>query len=244
MSGQYIVIIDNSQLGGSAYCYVYTALGELPAFLIGWSLLFEYHLAVTLSAKTLIQYMDSVSNGTVRSAFTLSLTYNSNDSIFLDVPSALLVLTLGFVLNRNLKSSCLYNNIFVFICLLVIGGIVLSSAYEADAENWTSGPGFFPNGIVGLNLIAPTPTTVSLWYAVHAFAANLLHLVRYSSDRVFVYMSFGVWNGLQASQSLEALEGSQTHDSQNINELILIETSDDGLELNACDQIEVIGSSV
>ncbi|XP_054159870.1 cationic amino acid transporter 4-like [Oppia nitens] len=136
--------------GGSAYCYVYSILGELPAFLIGWSLVFEYFLAVILSTKSITNYMNYLLNDTFANSFTYNVFNDSNGGIFFDIPSALLLLLIGYVLTQNLKNSCIYNNILVFICLLITVGILLSCLSLADCDNWTAGPGFFPNGIVGI----------------------------------------------------------------------------------------------
>jgi hypothetical protein len=63
----------------------------------------EYQLAVVLAAKSWIQYIDSISNGTIISGLRFESSIDPNGNGFFDFPSALVILAVGLLLTRNLK---------------------------------------------------------------------------------------------------------------------------------------------
>uniref|UniRef100_T1K1T9 Cationic amino acid transporter C-terminal domain-containing protein n=1 Tax=Tetranychus urticae TaxID=32264 RepID=T1K1T9_TETUR len=140
--------------GGPSYVYLYATLGEIWAFLVAWSMIFEYVIASSLAAKSLTSYLDNVTNGSLVNLFhiqTQSLQFLPGfEDHYLDLLSALIIVSIGALLSLDLKLSCLINNIAVFICSLVIAGIVMVALSDMDPENWTAGPGFFPNGVNGI----------------------------------------------------------------------------------------------
>lgn len=50
---------------GSSYVYVYASLGELSAFVVGWSMILENIILAASAAKAWSQYFDGLLNGTV-----------------------------------------------------------------------------------------------------------------------------------------------------------------------------------
>lgn len=53
----YSELATRFSLAGSAYVFAYASLGELPAFLLGWSMHLEYSFAGALAVRTLIDYV-------------------------------------------------------------------------------------------------------------------------------------------------------------------------------------------
>ena len=51
---------------GGAYVYSYVSLGEIWAFLIGWTLILENMIGAAAAAKAWSLYLDSMLNGTVK----------------------------------------------------------------------------------------------------------------------------------------------------------------------------------
>ena len=86
--------------------YAYSTLGELPAFLIGWTMVFEYILGSVLAAKALTQYLSVISNQTLVS--TVPLPANALQSLpgferYVDLTSAVFIFAFGIILTKNLK---------------------------------------------------------------------------------------------------------------------------------------------
>lgn len=50
---------------GSSYVYTYATLGELCAFVVGWSMILENMLGVAATAKAWSQYIDVFFNGSI-----------------------------------------------------------------------------------------------------------------------------------------------------------------------------------
>lgn len=105
----YSELASRFPVGGPAYAYVYATLGELPAFLVGWAMVFEYLVGSALAAKALTQYLDVISNHTIASALNVQ-----QSSILgrvpgfepgIDLSSGLFVLLVTLLLLRNLKVS-------------------------------------------------------------------------------------------------------------------------------------------
>lgn len=93
--------------GGPSFVYIYATLGELWAFIIGWSMVLEYMIASALAAKSLTQYLDSLTNGTIITflripAHSFEMLPGFEDG-FLDLPSAIIILSVGALLTIDLK---------------------------------------------------------------------------------------------------------------------------------------------
>ncbi|XP_053205981.1 high affinity cationic amino acid transporter 1-like [Panonychus citri] len=140
--------------GGPSYVYLYATLGEIWAFFIGWSMIFEYSIASSLAAKSLTSYLNNITNGTLTNIFHIQTSSFSILPGFeghsLDLSSAIIIISAGALLYLDLKLSCLINNVLVFVCSMVIAGIVMVALSDMDPENWTAGAGFFPNGVNGI----------------------------------------------------------------------------------------------
>jgi len=56
-------------LAGSAYVYSYVSVGELLAFVIGWSLVLEYAIGSASVARALTSYVDQLTGHTIERTF-------------------------------------------------------------------------------------------------------------------------------------------------------------------------------
>ena len=54
---------------GSAYVYCYAAVGEIWAFIVGWTMLVEYVIAMAVLARTCSEYIDFISGGEIYTLF-------------------------------------------------------------------------------------------------------------------------------------------------------------------------------
>ena len=48
---------------GSAYVYCYAALGEIWAFIVGWTMILEYVIVTAVLARTCSEYIDYIFGG-------------------------------------------------------------------------------------------------------------------------------------------------------------------------------------
>jgi basic amino acid/polyamine antiporter, APA family len=123
-------------VAGSAYTYSYTALGEIWAWIIGWTLILEYGLAVSAVAIGWSGYMTSLV-----SAFGVTLPeylihpFGVHGGI-INLPSVLIVLCLTMLLIQGTKKSAGINSIIVVIKIAVILLFILLSLTSIHPVNW------------------------------------------------------------------------------------------------------------
>ena len=107
-------------IAGSAYTYSYMALGEIWAWIIGWTLILEYGLAVSAVAIGWSGYMTALVNV---SGFHLpgylTQPFGINGGI-INLPSVLIVLCLTMLLIQGTKKSVKMNTVIVAIKIAVI----------------------------------------------------------------------------------------------------------------------------
>jgi APA family basic amino acid/polyamine antiporter len=154
---------------GSAYAYSYATLGELIAWIIGWDLILEYAVGNVAVAIAWSGYFTSL-----LTAFGIDLPMwlthgyrtallSSNPEvhallqtapriagipILLNIPAALIVLAVTWLLYIGVKESTRANNVMVVVKLLVLGLFVGLGAMHIDPANYKP---FAPNGWTGIH---------------------------------------------------------------------------------------------
>ena len=154
---------------GSAYAYSYATLGELVAWIIGWDLILEYAVGNIAVAIAWSGYFTSFLSG-----FGISLPdwlthgyrtalLSSNPEVhgllqtaprlmgipvLLNVPAALIVLGVTWVLYIGVRESARANSAVVVVKLLVLGLFVALGSFHIDAANFHP---FAPNGWAGIH---------------------------------------------------------------------------------------------
>ncbi|ELT89728.1 hypothetical protein CAPTEDRAFT_119893 [Capitella teleta] len=155
---------------GSAYIYSYVTLGELSAFMIGWTLVLEYIIGTSSVARSWTSYVDSLANNAISDYF-LELSPMTVPSLaaYPDFLAFGLVLFLTCFLLLGAREPTLLNTIFTMVNLLVVAYIFISGLFQVDIQNWnisaeevcsnrnianttsTDGKGgFFPFGVSGM----------------------------------------------------------------------------------------------
>ncbi|GAB1602290.1 high affinity cationic amino acid transporter 1-like, partial [Argonauta hians] len=146
---------------GSAYTYTYLTLGELTAFIVGWSLILEYAIGVASNVKALTTNFDSMINGTMSSY--LKSVAPIKFHIFGEYPdfaAFFIVMVLTLILMCGVKESAVINNIATTINVLVLCYFIIAGLFHVDVKNWsiknetaaqhTAGTGgFFPYSFSG-----------------------------------------------------------------------------------------------
>jgi APA family basic amino acid/polyamine antiporter len=154
---------------GSAYAYSYATLGELIAWIIGWDLILEYAVGNIAVAIAWSGYFNSLLSGF---GITLPawLTHGyrtallSSDPavhgllqtaprvagipLLLNIPAALIVLAVTWLLYIGVRESTRANNVMVVIKLVVLAVFVVLGGMHIDPANYTP---FAPNGWRGIH---------------------------------------------------------------------------------------------
>lgn len=131
---------------GSAYGYSYTAFGEVFAWLIGWTLVLEYGVAVAAVATGWSGYF-----GNVMTAIGLplppALTAAPAAGGIANVPALAIVLVLMGLIAYGVRESARVNAIMVFIKLAAIAVFIGVAAFHVEPGNWSP---FLPYGWYGV----------------------------------------------------------------------------------------------
>ncbi|XP_018393166.1 PREDICTED: cationic amino acid transporter 4 isoform X1 [Cyphomyrmex costatus] len=139
---------------GSAYVYTYVSVGELSAFLIGWTLIMEHLIGAASVARAWSGYVDSLLDGAI-SNYTREVTGDWTMikplSIVPDFLASGLCLAYAMLLGFGVKTSATVNSLLTIVNLAVMGLVIALSIYYADLTNWSSqNGGFFPFGASGV----------------------------------------------------------------------------------------------
>ena len=135
-------------VAGSAYTYSYTALGEIWAWIIGWTLVLEYGLAISAVAIGWSGYMTAlISVFGVHLPEYLIHPFGVHGGI-VNLPSVLIVLCLTVLLIQGTRKSVGLNSIIVMIKIAVILLFILLSLTSIHPVNWE--PFMPPTGWFGV----------------------------------------------------------------------------------------------
>jgi APA family basic amino acid/polyamine antiporter len=154
---------------GSAYAYSYATLGEFIAWIIGWDLILEYAIGNIAVAIAWSGYFNSLLSGFgIHLPDWLTHGYRtallSSDPaihgllqtaprigpipILLNIPAALIVLGITWLLYIGVRESARANNVMVVVKLLVLSLFVGLGAWHVNPDNFTP---FAPNGWTGIH---------------------------------------------------------------------------------------------
>jgi APA family basic amino acid/polyamine antiporter len=156
---------------GSAYAYSFATLGEMVAWIIGWDLILEYAIGNIAVAIAWSGYFASFLSG-FGVEFPAWLTHgyrtallSSNPEvhgllqtaprlagtdipILLNVPAALIVLGITWLLYIGVRESTRANNVMVVVKLAVLALFIVLGLTHIDTANYTP---FAPNGWRGIH---------------------------------------------------------------------------------------------
>ncbi|MDR0618420.1 MAG: amino acid permease [Bacteroidales bacterium] len=116
-------------VSGSVYSYCYTALGELPAWFVGWALVMEYLFACSSVAVGWSEYVTNLLDGwgmSIPSHLSLSTLDHTADrgwyftGSLIDFPAVFIVAVITAFLIGGTKQSTWINNIIVVVKVTVI----------------------------------------------------------------------------------------------------------------------------
>ena len=130
-------------ISGGAYSYAYVALGEFPAWLIGWSTIAQYLLAVSVVAVGWSSYFTSLLSDMGFEISTLfskaplfyETSWETTGAVF-NLPAFFIILLIGALISVGIKAATTLNNIMVFVKLSVIALLVIVGVFYVTASNW------------------------------------------------------------------------------------------------------------
>jgi APA family basic amino acid/polyamine antiporter len=141
----YSEIASMIPVAGSAYTYAYTTMGELAAWVIGWTLILEYAIgAATVSiswAGYVISFLHDIGihlpTALIASPWqTVRLSDGSTANGLFNLPAVLIVIAITMLLIRGIKQSATFNSIVVFLKVAVVLVFIGLGAFYINPENY------------------------------------------------------------------------------------------------------------
>jgi APA family basic amino acid/polyamine antiporter len=117
---------------GSAYTYSYAVLGEIIAWVIGWSLILEYSLVVSTVAVGWSGYAAPLLEGI---GFPHALTQGPELGGMINAPAIFIIAVVAAVLSAGTKESATLNAILVVIKMLALALFVVIALPHFDPAN-------------------------------------------------------------------------------------------------------------
>ncbi|HZO91954.1 MAG TPA: amino acid permease [Chthonomonadaceae bacterium] len=153
---------------GSAYSYAYATLGELPAWLIGWNLIFAYGIGAASVAQGWSHYFQDFLGGlglTLPRALA-STPYDLAPQMgklvptgsLGDLPALLITEVISFCILRGMRASLRFNFAMLSLKLAILFFVIGVGAFYIKPQNWhpfapygllaQAGPGGQPLGMM------------------------------------------------------------------------------------------------
>jgi APA family basic amino acid/polyamine antiporter len=133
-------------IAGGAYSYTYATLGEFLAWVIGWTLMLEYATGAALVAISWSAYVVSflqdigIHLPVAITASPWQPTQLAEGAIaygFINLPAALIVILLTWLLIRGIEKSAKVNAVLVAIKVLVVLVFIVVGFFYIDVKNYT-----------------------------------------------------------------------------------------------------------
>lgn len=137
-------------VAGSAYTYGYAVLGELLAWIIGWDLLIEYTLVVSVVAIGLSGYVNSLLAGIgIHVPAALTGAPGTGSGHIVDIFAIVLCLFTAWLLTRGIEKSSRFNTVIVIIKLAIVVVTIVVGAFFVHPARWIPFAPFGFSGIMG-----------------------------------------------------------------------------------------------
>jgi APA family basic amino acid/polyamine antiporter len=128
---------------GSAYAYTYASLGEVFAWVVGWSLILEYSLVVSAVAVGWSAYAVPFLSG-IGIDLPLALTVGPHvEGGLVNLPAIFIIGIVTSLLLLGTRESATLNAILVLVKIAALVGFVALALPHFDAANFSP---FMPNG--------------------------------------------------------------------------------------------------
>jgi APA family basic amino acid/polyamine antiporter len=133
-------------VAGTVYAYSYVSLGEIAAWITGWSMILEYSVGAGVVAAGWSGYATGILKE-IGITLPHALTAIPTEGGIMNLPAILIVGMLSLLLVRGTRESSTLNKVLVIIKLTVISIFIVMALPFVDISNWTP---LLPFGLLGV----------------------------------------------------------------------------------------------
>lgn len=137
-----------SSIGGSggAYGYAYASMGEMIAWVIGWILLLDYFMAISVVAIGWSSYIQDALSA-INISLPNILIKNPQEGGLVNLPAVFIILLLGSILTLGVKKTARFNEAAVIIKFVTIAVFIAVGFSHIKTANWVP---YMPFGLTGV----------------------------------------------------------------------------------------------
>lgn len=141
-------------IAGSAYSFAYASFGELPAWIIGWSLCLEYAITAAVVARSWAEYVVSFLSSVMEGSKNFWISFVKLPIPFLPEhtcsPLSIVIVALSTaILLCGVQESTRFNNIMTMFNITVLTCAVIIPMFTGAVHVENLSP-YMPNGITGM----------------------------------------------------------------------------------------------
>jgi APA family basic amino acid/polyamine antiporter len=130
-------------IAGSAYTYAYATMGELVAWVIGWSLILEYALGAATVAIAWSEYLNKLLGGIIPPEWC----HSPFEGGYMNLPALFILLLITLLLIRGTSESAKVNAVIVFVKVAIVLAFIAIGWQFIEPANHT--PYLIPEGVLG-----------------------------------------------------------------------------------------------
>lgn len=137
-------------VAGSGYTYSYATLGEIFAWIVGWSLIAEYGLATAAVSVGWSGYFQSLLGGLgihIPTLLTAAPGTSSSEHTLFNLPAFAIMMAITTILSLGIRESKRFNNLLVMVKVAVILMVVIVGIWYVKPQNYHP---FMPFGVSGV----------------------------------------------------------------------------------------------
>jgi len=123
---------------GSAYVYGYVCVGELVAFILGWSMILSYGIGASSVAKSYSGYVDAMVGNKMSEAFRAAIPMDVPFlADYVDWFAFGITFGISIILCLGMKESTKFNTVLTLLNVAVIAFVLVGGAFHASGHNWS-----------------------------------------------------------------------------------------------------------
>lgn len=132
-------------VSGSAYTYAYATFGQLPAWLIGWSLILEYAIGAAAVSVSWSAYLISALHDlginlpvSIIASPWQPIPEHTGELVVghVNIPALFIIVAISMLLIRGVKQSAMVNAVIVMIKLITVFVFIALGAFYINPENY------------------------------------------------------------------------------------------------------------